>query len=186
MRLDQMVPGTLKVPISEHDHVVGPPNAPGELVEYGDYECRFCGKTYPVVERIREEFAERLRFVFRHFPLSKAHPKARLAAQAAEAAARQGQDKFWAMHHRLYTHQDQLSREDLFGHARELGLDADRFAADLDSPAVLERIESDFRNGVRSGVNGTPTFFINARRMNLPPDYDSLKRGIEKALATRA
>ena len=183
MRLDQLTPATLKVPVSEADHVLGPADARAELVEYGDYACPFCARTYPTVERIRAEFGDRLRFVFRHFPLAKAHPEARLAAQAAEAAALQGPDKFWAMHHRLYTHRGELSEADLLRHAEAVGLDLDRFTADLISPAVLEHIQADFRNGVRSGVNGTPTFFINGRRMNLPPDYASLKQAVEKAIA---
>lgn len=185
MRLDQMMPGSLKVPVSDADHARGRADASVTLVEYGDYECPFCGKAYPVVEQIREDFGDQLRFVFRNFPLSKQHPHARAAACAAEAAALQGEDKFWGMHDLLYENQDRLAPDDLLAYATQLALDLDRFAADVESAAVTDRIDSDFTNGVRSGVNGTPTFFINTRRMNLPPDYESLKMGITKALASR-
>lgn len=148
--------------VSERDHATGPEDAPVTLVEYGDYECPYCGMAYTVVKSAQRELGEQLRFVFRNFPLAEAHPHARLAAQAAEAAAAQG--KFWEMHDALFQHQDALEAEDLAGYAKSLGLDMAQFARDLEDAKYTKRVRDDFRSGVRSGVNGTPTFFINGSR----------------------
>jgi len=152
----------LTPPVSERDHSVGPADAPVTLVEYGDFECPYCGMAYAVVKSAQRELGEQLRFVFRNFPLAEAHPHARLAAQAAEAAAVQG--KFWEMHDTLFQHQDALEADDLTGYAKSLGLDMAQFARDLQDPKYAKRVREDFRSGVRSGVNGTPTFFINGSR----------------------
>ncbi len=136
----------LTPPVSERDHAAGPEDAPVTLVEYGDYECPYCGMAYPIVKRAQLDLGNRLRFVFRNFPLAESHPHARLAAEAAEAAGAQG--KFWEMHDMLYEHQDALEAEDLTGYAKSLGLDVPKFAHDLEA----------------SGVNGTPTFFVNGNR----------------------
>ena len=149
----------LKPPIGSEDHMTGPRIAPVSLVEYGDFECGFCGEAFPIVQALLEHLDDQVRFAFRHFPLVQAHPHAALAAQAAEAAAAQGQ--FWEMHDRLFEHQDALSMMDLVGHATALDLDVDRFLRDLSEDRYSERVARDFHSGVRSGVNGTPTFFID-------------------------
>jgi protein-disulfide isomerase len=148
--------------VSERDHTTGLEDAPVTLVEYGDFECPYCGMAYLVVKSAQRELGEQLRFVFRNFPLAEAHPHARLAAQAAEAAAAQG--KFWEMYDALFQHQDALEAEDLAGYAKSLGLDVAQFARDLQDAKYTKRVRDDFRSGVRSGVNGTPTFFINGSR----------------------
>ncbi len=154
--------GRLTPPVSDDDHAAGPADAPVTLVEYGDYECPYCGMAYPVVKALQRELGTRLRLVFRNFPLAEAHPHARHAAQAAEAASAQG--KFWEMHDMLFEHQHALADADLIEYARELGLDAERVAQELEDGTHAKRVRDDFRHGVRSGVNGTPTFFINGER----------------------
>jgi protein-disulfide isomerase len=157
-----MSDGELTPPVSAHDHMAGPDDAPVTLVEYGDYECPYCGMAYPIVKRAREALGSQLRLVFRNFPLAESHPHARLAAQAAEAAAAQG--RFWEMHDMLFEHQDALEAEDLVGYAKSIGIDAAQFARDLEAGTYAKRVRDDFRNGVRSGVNGTPSFFVNGSR----------------------
>ena len=157
-----MSDGQLTPPVSAQDHAAGPDDAPVTLVEYGDYECPYCGMAHPIVKRAQQELGSRLRFVFRNFPLAEAHPHARLAAQAAEAAAAQG--KFWEMHDMLFEHQDALEPQDLVGYAEALGLDIPRFERDMEAGTYAKKVRDDFRNGVRSGVNGTPTFFVNGER----------------------
>jgi protein-disulfide isomerase len=152
----------LTPPVSASDHAAGPDDAPVTLVEYGDYECPYCGMAHPIVKRAQRELGNRLRFVFRNFPLAESHPHARLAAQAAEAAAAQG--KFWEMHDMLFEHQDALEPEDLTGYAKSLGLDTAQFVRDLEAGTYAKRVRDDFRSGVKSGVNGTPTFFVNGNR----------------------
>jgi protein-disulfide isomerase len=154
--------GRLTPPVSERDHMAGPGDAPVTLVEYGDYECPYCGMAYPIVKAVQRKLGSQLRFVFRNFPLAEIHPHARHAAQAAEAAAAQG--KFWEMHDMLFEHQHALDDEDLIAYARSLGLDAERVARELEAGTYAKRVRDDFRNGVRSGVNGTPTFFVNGER----------------------
>lgn len=157
-----MSEGQLTPPVTAADHAAGPDDAPVTLVEYGDYECPHCGFAHPVVKTVQHELGSQLRFVFRNFPLAEAHPHARLAAEAAEAAAAQG--KFWEMHDIIFEHQDALEVEDLLGYAKSLGLDVARFAHELEAGTYTKRVRDDFRNGVRSGVNGTPTFFVNGSR----------------------
>jgi protein-disulfide isomerase len=152
----------LTPPVSERDHAAGPDDAPVTLVEYGDYECPYCGMAHPIVKRAQQDLGKQLRFVFRNFPLAESHPRARVAAEAAEAAGAQG--KFWGMHDMLFEHQDALEAEDLMGYAKSLGLDVPKFARDLEAGTYTKRVRDDFRNGVRSGVNGTPTFFVNGNR----------------------
>ena len=154
----------LTPPVSEADHRSGPDDAPVTLVEYGDFECPSCGAAYPIVEAVRKEMGARLRFVFRHFPLTQMHPHALHAAEAAEAAGAQG--KFWQMHGMLFEHQDALEDADLVGYAKALHLDLKRFTSELASEAHVPRIRKDIQSGIRSGVNGTPTFFINGVRFD--------------------
>lgn len=152
----------LTPPVSSDDHVLGGGDAPITLVEYGDFECSYCGMAYPIVRSIQRRLGSELRLVYRHFPLKEAHPHAQRAAEASEAAAAQGH--FWEMHAMLFEHQHALEDEDLVGYARELGLDDGRVARELESGTYARAVRDDFRNGVRSGVNGTPTFFINGER----------------------
>jgi protein-disulfide isomerase len=152
----------LVVPVIERDHVLGRSDAPLTLVEYGDFECPFCGLAYPIVEQLRQRFGNDIRFVFRNFPLEQAHPHAEHAAEAAEAASAEG--KFWEMHHVLFEHQEMLDDPALEEYASVLGLDRKRFARELAASKYADRVQEDFHTGVRSGVNGTPTFFINGVR----------------------
>lgn len=163
----------LSVPLSERDHIQGNPDiAQVTLVEYGDFECPYCGAAYPVVKRIQNHMGNQLLFAFRHFPISSSHPHAFQAAEASESAAAQGE--FWEMHDMLYEHQQHLESEDLFAYAEQLGLDIDQFERDLVDHTFESAVREDFRSGVRSGVNGTPTFFINGLRHNGGYDYKSL------------
>jgi len=165
--------------VNERDHVRGPARAPVTLVEYGDFQCPFCGAAYSVLRNIEKRFGRDLRFVFRHFPLSELHPLAMIAAEASEAAGAQGQ--FWQMHDVLFENQSNLSPEDLVAYATELGLDVKAFVADLESHRHVKKIREDFMGGVRSGVNGTPCLFINGERFNGPADETLLARAIEDA-----
>ncbi len=154
---------TLILPVSEdRDHIQGSADAPVTLVEYGDYECPYCGEAYPIVKEIQSRMGKQLRFVFRNFPISTAHPHAEIAAEAAEAAA--AQDRFWEMHDHLYENQRHLREDDLRSYARAIELDRDMFDKELAEHAHADRVHEDFMSGVRSGVNGTPTFFINGVR----------------------
>ena len=172
---------TLTMPVSEdRDHVQGPRDAPLTMVEYGDYECPYCGAAHPIVKRIQRQMGDRLRFVFRNFPITTSHPLAEAAAEAAESAGAQG--RFWEMHDRLYENQSRLSRPDLRSHAEALSLDLERFDDELERHAHADRIREDFMSGVRSGVNGTPTFFINGVRHDGPFDAATLLDVLERAI----
>jgi NhaA family Na+:H+ antiporter len=173
----------LKEPVSDRDHAQGPDDAPVTLLEYGDYECPYCRQVVPVIRELRERFGDRLRYVFRHFPITTAHPHAHLAAAAAAAAAAQG--KFWDMHDRLFEHTGPLDRQQLVRFAEELDLDRERFERELDEHVHADRVREDFLSGVRSGANGTPTFFLNGVRYDGPWDLDSLIAEIEKPLGVR-
>lgn len=165
--------------VSESDHRSGPDDAPVTLVEYGDYECPHCGRAHPIVQEVRRQMGHRLRFVFRNFPLAEAHPHAVHAAEAAEAAGAQG--RFWEMHDLLFERQQALEDSDLARYARHLGLDAERFRQDLTAGTFADRVRQDFRSGVRSGVNGTPTFFIDGARHDGPWDPETLLEALERA-----
>jgi protein-disulfide isomerase len=173
----------LTVPVGARDHAQGPADAPVTLVEYGDFECPYCGMAYPIVKQVQAHFGDRLRFVFRHFPLGELHPYAQHAAEAAEAAGAQG--KFWPMHDHLFEHQKQLDDAHLRAYAAAEGLDADRFAGDLGGHRFAERVREDFMSGVRSGVNGTPTFFVDGARHDGQWDADGLISALERVLRTR-
>jgi protein-disulfide isomerase len=173
----------LTVPVGEDDHSQGPATAPVTLVEYGDYECPYCGAAYPIVKEIQRRLGDRLRFVFRNFPITTAHPHAEHAAEAAETAAAQG--KFWEMHDYLYEHQKALMDRNLAEYAAEVGLDLEQFERDMTAQTFADRVRADFMSGVRSGVNGTPTFFINGQRHNGSYDVETLLAAIEQAAAAR-
>jgi protein-disulfide isomerase len=152
----------LTPPVSDADHVAGPDSAPLTLVEYGDYECPYCGRAYVILQSVRRALDSQLRFVFRNLPLAEIHPHARKAAQAAEAAGAQG--KFWEMHDALFENQNALEEADLLRYARMLELDTERIARELKDQTFAKRVRDDFRSGIRSGANNTPTFFMNGER----------------------
>lgn len=169
---------TLTLPVGERDHAQGAADAPVTLVEYGDYECPHCGRAYPIVKQARRRLGGALRFVFRNFPLRESHPHAEHAAEAAEAAGAQG--KFWEMHDRLFERQFALDDDNLVEYAGDLGLDAARVGSELAAGTYAPRVREDFRSGVTSGVNGTPTFFINGVRYDEPWDLEPLVAALKK------
>jgi protein-disulfide isomerase len=171
----------LKLAVSQYDHVRGNFNAPVTLVEYGDYECPSCGQAYTVVERLCQHFGGNLRFAFRHFPLSTVHPLAGPAAETAEFTALH--DNFWTMHDSLFLNQGQLGMPLLFALAGALDLPQSALRDALTSGTCAGKIQTDFLGGVRSGVNGTPTFFVNRLRYDAPMDFAHLAGAIEGALA---
>ncbi|MEY9911182.1 Na+/H+ antiporter NhaA [Catenulispora sp. MAP12-49] len=171
----------LAVPVDAHrDHVRGPAQAPVTIVEYGDFECPYCGQAEPVVRALLAEFGD-VRYVWRHLPLDDVHPRARLAAEAAEAAARQ--DAFWPMHDLMMAHQDALTPADLRRYATELALDVARFTEDLHSHVHATRVAEDVDSADLSGVSGTPSFFINGRRHHGAYDIETLKTAVRAAYA---
>ena len=165
----------------DRDHIQGPAGAAVTLVEYGDYECPYCGAAYPIVKELQARMGDRLRFVFRNFPITTSHPHAEQAAEAAEAAAAQG--RFWEMHDLLYENQRRLRDQDLHAYAEQLGLEVDRFDKDLAEHVHAPRVREDFMSGVRSGVNGTPSFYVNGARHDDSYDLDTLLAALERAAA---
>jgi protein-disulfide isomerase len=151
-------------PLRPDDHVLGPDSAPATLIAYCDFECPYCGQAIERVWRLRHQLEEQFRFVFRHFPLIDKHPHAQQAAEAAEAAATQGQ--FWPMHDLLFGHQDRLEVDDLYRYALSAGLNLPRFKEDLHGRVHASRVMQDVKTGRRSGVTGTPTMFLNAMRLS--------------------
>ena len=164
---------SLTVPLDPNrDHICGSLNALVTLVEYGDYQCSYCGAAYPIIEAVLDHLGDKICFAYRHFPITTLHPHAETAAEAAEIAGEAGQ--FWPMHHRLFSHQDRLDRPQLVEHAAAVGLDAVKFQQELGKPKYRDRVREDFMSGVRSGVNGTPSFFINGVRYDGSWDRDSM------------
>jgi protein-disulfide isomerase len=172
----------LTMPVAEdRDHIQGPANAAATLVQYGDYECPYCGEAYPIVKEVQARMGERLRFVFRNFPITTSHPHAERAAEAAEAAGAQG--RFWEMHDHLYEHQQHLRDPDLHSYAEALGLDVELFDKEMAEHVHATRIHEDFMSGVHSGVNGTPTFYINGARHDDSYEMETLLAALERASA---
>jgi protein-disulfide isomerase len=172
----------LTMPVTEErDHIQGPAEAAVTLVEYGDYECPYCGAAYPIIKEVQSRMGERLRFVFRNFPITTSHPHAEQAAETAEAAATQG--RFWQMHDLLYENQRRLRTPDLRDYAERLALDVERFDRELAEHAHAPRVREDFMSGVRSGVNGTPTFYINGARHADSYDIETRLAALERAAA---
>lgn len=153
---------SLKPAIGATDHRKGGEKASIQIVEYGDYQCPYCKAAHPIVKEIEQTFGDQVLFVFRNFPLRQSHRFAMVAAQAAEAAAVQNQ--FWAMHDAIFENQDQLSDAFLFYLAEQIELDVDQFQTDLEAADISKKVEDDFEGGVRSGVNGTPSFFVNGEK----------------------
>jgi protein-disulfide isomerase len=170
----------LTPPVGPRDHAVGPADAPVTLVEYGDFECPFCGRATRELQRLLRRLGPKIRFVFRHYPLTDEHPHAQHAAEVAEAAAAQG--KFWEMHDLLYQRQGALADEDLVAYAHQLGLDAERVRRELATHVHAARVREDFASGTRSGVSGTPRFFINGRPHDEPGDAKTLAAALQRAL----
>ena len=169
----------LTPPLSSRDHVIGPAEAPVTLVEYGDYECPYCGRAHPIVASILQQMGDHLRFAYRHFPLTRVHPHAEHAAEMAEAAG--SREKFWPMHNLLFQNQHALGDEALTEYAARLGIDPQWAASALLSHQFADRVQDDFMSGVRSGVNGTPTFFINSIRHDGPWDESTLLAALQSA-----
>jgi protein-disulfide isomerase len=170
----------LTVPVDvDRDHTQGPADASVTLLEYGDYECPYCGAAYPIVKEVQDRMGDRLRFVFRNFPITTSHPHAEQAAEAAEAAGSQG--RFWEMHDTLYENQRRLGDADLRSYAAQLGLDLESFERDVAEHVHAPRVREDFMSGVRSGVNGTPTFYINGVRHDDSYELETLLAALEQA-----
>jgi protein-disulfide isomerase len=167
---------SLAVPVSEEDHAQGSPRAAVTLLEYGDYQCPFCGQAYPIIKDVQAATGRKLRFVFRNFPLTQAHPYAELAAEAAESADVEG--KFWEMHDALFENQAMISEDAVMEIARKLGLNLSRFVEDIRTRKFMNHVRKDFMGGVKSGVNGTPCFFINGKRHDGPWDYETLSNSL--------
>ena len=174
----------LKIPVSQSDHVRGPAHAPITLVEYGDYECPHCGLAYPIVNQVEATFSGRMRFVFRHFPLSEVHPYAETAAESAEFAGAAGM--FWDMHDALFENQSRLSVATIFMIGAGLGLPQAAMRHALETSQYKDKVRNDFMGGVRSGVNGTPAFFLNGIRHDGAYDFASLTSAIQVHLAAES
>lgn len=170
---------TLKPEVGSQDHVQGTSSASIEIVEFGDYQCPHCGHAFPIIKEIQETFGDQIKFVFRNFPLKESHEFAFPAAIAAESAGLQ--NKFWEMHDAIYENQYRLA-DDLFEElAESIGLDLDQFNKDSESESILKKVEDDFESGIRSGVNGTPSFYVNNKKFDGGPEdlFETLKESTE-------
>jgi len=171
----------LTVPVNiGSDHIRGSINAPITIVEYGDYECPYTGMAYPIIKELMKQFGEQIYFVFRNFPLNDIHPHAQHAAEAAEAAA--AQDKFWQMHDYLFEHQKALDDRHLLDYAQKEGLDVDKFRSEMSGHIYARLINESLKNGIGSGVEGTPTFFVNGVRYEDSWDLDTFSNFLKKNL----
>jgi protein-disulfide isomerase len=173
----------LKPPVGSKDHLKGDPKATVILVEYGDFQCPYCGAAHPIIKQIEKLYKDNLAFVFRHFPLAEMHPFAQAAAMASEAAANQG--KFWQMHDLIYDNQASLGLEMLLQLAESLKLDMKTFQHDFKDPGLFKKVEADFESGIVSGVNGTPSFYINGNKYEGSYDLDSMSHAIGKLLMVK-
>jgi len=173
---------TLKIPVGQTDHIQGDESAAVTLVEYGDYECPHCARAYSIVKKVQKHFGKQLRFVFRNFPLTEMHPNAEFAAETTEFAGAHG--KFWEMHDQLFENQNRLGGELYAELAHKLNLSSADLASALEKREFAAKVHDDFSGGVRSGVNGTPTFFINNQRHDAPFDYEDLLTAIDAAITS--
>ena len=171
---------TLALPLQPTDHIQGPEHARVTLIEYGDFECPTCKLAAPTVKMLLDQFPNQIRFAYRHFPLEEAHPHALLAAEASESAAAQG--RFWPVHDLLFRNQTHLKDKDLYRYAAEVGLDMARYTAEMDDQVYLQRIREHQRSGRDSGVRGTPTFFVNGKKLTGDQSIDSLTKEISPYL----
>lgn len=166
--------------VSDQDHVLGDDSTLVTLIEYGDFECPFCGAAYPVLKRVQERLSNRLRFVFRHFPIAQSHPHAEHAAEAAESVAVQaGDGAFWIMHNLMFEHQSALDDASLARYAEKVGADGQEVLRDLRDERYQRAVRDSFMQGVRAGVNGTPTLFIDRIRYDGPRDEETLVAALE-------
>jgi protein-disulfide isomerase len=170
----------LKVPVTSEDHVQGEVGAPVTLVEYGDYQCPYCGRAHPIVKRVQKHFGKRMALVFRNFPLRDMHPNAEPAAETAEFAGAKG--RFWEMHDAIFENQENLGLPLLLELSAGLKLPQRELEAALEAHTYEPRVRNDFTGGVRSGVNGTPTFFINGQRHDGPLEFEDLVEAVEARL----
>lgn len=171
----------LKPPVDKADHIQGDTaSAKIEVVEYGDYQCPHCGEAYPIVKKIQQQFGKELLFVFRNFPLQEIHPDANNAALAVEAAGLQG--KFWEMHDIVFENQEELDWKSLVAYANTLQLNLQKFKTDIENGGLQERIDADIEGGLRSGVNGTPSFFVNGVKFEGDWGYESLAEYLSSTL----
>jgi len=170
----------LVVPVGPDDHVEGPDDAAITIVEYGDFQCPYCGQAYPIVKRLQSDFGGSLRLVFRNMPLTNVHPQAELAAETAEAVGLQG--KFWPMYDVLFENQRDLSGPAILRYVEDVGADLSQVANTLHDGVVQKRVKDDVESGIRSGVNGTPTFFVNGERYDGSWDYDTFHAYLEEML----
>ena len=170
----------LKPPVNELDHIKGNTGAPAQLVEYGDFQCPHCSAAHPIIKEVEKHFSDKLCFIFRHFPLSESHPFAQAAAVASEAASNQG--KFWEMHDMIYENQENLNPATLLLIAGTLKLNMKVFQHDIQDQQLFEKVESNFESGILSGVNGTPSFYINGFQHYGPYEYHALVNAINYAL----
>ncbi len=171
---------SLTPPVTARDHAQGSATAPLTLVEYGDYECSYCGKAYPIIKAVQQALGAKLRFVFRNYPLTRLHPHALHAAEVAEAVALHG--KFWEIHDTLFEHQRALTDAHLLDHARRLKLDPNKIAEEATSEPVISRIKADMASGDASEIQGTPSFYINGEAYEGPWDEESLLAALRAAL----
>ena len=178
--VEGLAPGHLKFPDPKRDHIQGSPDAPVALMEYGDFQCPYCGDAYGVVKRVQDLLGDKLCFAFRNFPLTNIHRHAEHAAEAAEAAGAQG--KYWEMHDALFENQQALEDEDIAGYASGLGLDGHAVMDEVRSGTYAGRVREDFLSGVRSDVTGTPTFFINGERYDGEVEVRALVVAISEAM----
>jgi protein-disulfide isomerase len=174
----------LKVPVNRNDHILGDDDAPVTLVEYGDYQCPHCGAAHPIVKALIRNYGDQLRYVYRHFPLTEVHPYAEPAAETAEFAG--AHRRFWQMHDLLFENQQRLGLPVLLEAAEYLGLSAVQLRRALETGEFAGKVRSDFMSGVRGGVNGTPTFFVNGQRHEGSYAFEDLAAAIESRLVQRA
>lgn len=172
----------LKIPVNENDHHKNSLRAPVILLEYGDFECPYCAVASTVISRLLQEYRSDLCFAFRHFPLKGIHPEAEMAAVAAEAAGEQ--DMFWEMHNLLFAGQENLSKKSIYMLAKKIRLDMDRFQIDMERYDLLEKVRSDHQGGIQSGVQSTPSIFINGFQFEGSTSYWPLKEAIEIELGS--
>ncbi|MFG2059208.1 DsbA family protein [Micromonospora sp. NPDC048930] len=175
----QVTTARLRIPVTETDHARGPADAPVTIVEYGDFQCRFCGAAYRNLAEVLRQRADTVRLVYRHFPIANVHPYAENAAEAAEAAGRR--ERFWEMHDWLYEHQDQLDPVHLSLGVEQLGLPPEEVGAEVGRQAHADRVRRDFVGGIRSGVNATPTLFVNEVRHDGGYDLADLLAAVDAA-----
>ena len=175
----------VNLPISQNDHITGNASASATLIEYSDFQCPACAGYQPMVNQIKKDLGDNIQIIFRHFPLTNIHPNAHLAAQASEAAANQG--KFWQMHDLLFINQDSWSdledpEEEFHQYAVDLELNLEQFTTDLTSKETIDQVGSNYQSGLKAGVNSTPSFFINNKKIKNPTSYEAFKQIIEDNL----